>query len=119
MKTYLVTYTLTHDYDDLPIDDRQTYHHELLANSEEHAVKVFSEEVDYDMAYIGIMGIEEQGTHDNTHAYTVEKEDFPEESEDRDFVTSALPAYVEDRRDIFAHYHKARDFFALATSLLD
>jgi hypothetical protein len=34
-----------------------------------------------------------------------------------DIVKFALPDYKEDRRDLFAQYHKACDFFRLACSI--
>ena len=48
----------------------------------------------------------------NNTIKVVEHDDFPEE--ERDMVTMVLPGYREDRRDLFAQYHKAVDFFRLA-----
>jgi hypothetical protein len=52
----------------------------------------------------------------NTIKKVVEHEDFPEEPI-MDIVKFALPDYKEDRRDLFAQYHKACDFFRLACSI--
>jgi hypothetical protein len=56
------------------------------------------------------------GTHDNSHAYTTEHEDFPEEP--RDFVAFAMPEYKEDRRNLFAGLHSALGLFALACDVV-
>jgi hypothetical protein len=121
MKSYLVTYTLLRDESgNIPADKRQVYSTMVQGDSmPNHATAYLAEELDCPLSYIGIMGIEEVDTqHDNTHAYTIEHEDFPEESRDNDFVAFALPAFKEDRRDIFAQYRKAVDFFSLACDVV-
>jgi hypothetical protein len=68
--------------------------------------------------FIDSQGNTQVHVHDNTHAYTIEHDDFPEETRDNDFVSFAMPEYKEDRRDLFTGLHSALDFFTVACDVV-